>query len=118
MEKEYPGEHVDSVTTYVNTLSPADMQLLGSLREQNIQLRRQVVQDLLTRTLENNLLALEALRADLDRTGNKDIGDVREYGRTAAGELLHGFEEAVDYDDLLGLIAEFKRGLAHRHLAS
>lgn len=74
-------------------------------------------QSLLTRTLENNLSALESLRSGIERAQRKDIEDVRDFGETVAGALLAGVESDVDYEDLLLLIDEYKHGLAHRQLA-
>lgn len=74
-------------------------------------------QSLLTRTLENNLAALESLRAGIERAQRKDINDVRDFGDTPAASLFVGVESDIDYEDLLDLIDEYKFGVAKRHLA-
>lgn len=76
------------------------------------------VTEVVTQLLENNLTHLESLRAGLERTSNKDIGDVRQFGDTMAASLLVGVEQTVDYGDLLRVIAEFKNGIASRRVAA
>jgi hypothetical protein len=70
----------------------------------------------LTQVLENVLTHMVSLQSGLEKT-NKGVVDVREYGDTFAGTLLAGVEESFDYYDLLGLIKEFKDGIARRRTA-
>lgn len=69
---------------------------------------------MLTQTLENQLYDLESLRDSIARAGKKDIEDVRDFGHTAAKEMLRGIEQPVTYRDLLDFIDYMKDGIALR----
>lgn len=73
---------------------------------------------LTTRILENNLDALESLRAAIERKGMKDVTDVRDFGDMLGHTLLVGIEHTVTYDDLVNLIEHFRNGIASRRITT
>lgn len=72
--------------------------------------------DITTYVLENTLAHLEYLRSAIERAKRKDIYDVREFGDTAAAQILAGVEERISYDDLVKLVNHWKDGIAARRL--
>lgn len=66
-----------------------------------------------TRMLDNNILDLENLRAEVERQGSKDVDDVRNVRKLP---LLSGIEEPISYWGLLDLIQHMKDGLARRRV--
>lgn len=105
--RELPDDETETVELRVN---------LGDVLQAAFN-RDDFVQALLTRTLKNNLLALESLRASIERAQRKDIRDVRDFGDTMAASLFVGVESDIDYEDLLDLIDEYELGLAQRQVA-
>lgn len=75
------------------------------------------VEAVITQILDNDIDALEALRAELERSNNRAIPDVRYHGNTAASVVLRGVEDTVTYSDLVLLINRLKAGVARRRVS-
>ena len=72
--------------------------------------------EVVTRMLDKNVASLEALRALLEGSGQKDVREIRLLGHPAS-PLLGGIEESIGYYELVEVINHMKTGIARRRFA-